>query len=73
MRRGDANDVVRNRGEGTFLLKLVHPVAQGSLSSAGRLTEKSLPRKVRFQERAAEVEEHIRKSGGRMEISILER
>ena len=59
-RRDDPNDMVRNRGEGTFLLKQIQPVVPGSTNSAGRLTEKNLPRKIRLQERAAEVEEHIR-------------
>ena len=72
-RRGDTNDVVRNRGEGTFLLKEVQAVAPGSANSAGRLTEKSIPRKLRLQERAAEVGEHIRAAGGRMEVTLLER
>ena len=72
-RTGDGNDVVRNRGEDTFLLKQIQPVVSGSSNSAGRLTEKSLPRKLRLQERAGEVQEHIREAGGRNEVSLLER
>ena len=72
-RRGDPNDMVRNRGEGTYLLKEIQAVVPGSVNSAGRLTEKSLPRKLRLQERAAEIEEHIRERGGSMEVSVLER
>ena len=45
----------------------------GSRDSAGRLTEKSIPRKLRLQERAAEMEEHIREGGGSMLVSLLER
>ena len=66
MRRGDPNNLVRNKGEGKFLLKQVQPVIPDSGKSAGRLTEKSLPRKIRLQERAGEVYEHIREAGGRM-------
>ena len=69
----DGNDVVRNRGEGTFVLKQIQPVVQGSAKSAGRLTDQNLPRKNRLQERAAEVEEHVRGRGGSMEVSTLER
>ena len=72
-RRGDGNDVVRNRGEGTYLLKQIQPVVPESAKSAGRLTEKSVPRKIRLQERAAEVEEHLREAGGRMQVTDLER
>ena len=73
VRSGDGDDVVRNRGEGTFLLKQIQPVIPGSAKSAGRLTEKGIPRKIRLQERAAEVEEHLREAGGTMEVTILER
>ena len=69
----DGDDVVRNRGEGTFLLKQVQPVVPESAKSAGRLSEKSIPRRIRLQERAAEVEEHIRAAGGRMLVTNLER
>ena len=72
-RKGDGDDVVRNRGEGTFLLKQIQPVVSGSANSAGRLTDKNLPRKIRLQERAAEVEEHIREVGGSMLVPDLER
>ena len=72
-RRGDGNDVVRNRGDATFILKQIQPVIPGSSNSAGRLTEKSVPRKIRLQERAAEVEEHLREAGGRMLVTDLER
>ena len=65
--------MIRNRGEGTYLLKEVQGVVPGSGNSAGRLTEKSMPRKLRLQERAAEVEEHIREGGGSMLVSLLER
>ena len=44
-----------------------------SAKSAGQLTDKSLPRKIRLQERSAEVEEHIREAGGEMLASDLER
>ena len=73
VRREDGDDVVRNRGQGTFLLKQVQPVVPESAKSAGRLTEKNIPRKIRLQERAAEVEEHIRAAGGRMLVTDLER
>ena len=73
VRRGDANDLVRNRGQGSYLLKQIQPVVPGSANSAGRLTEKSIPRKIRLQERAAEVEEHIRAAGGVMQVTDLER
>ena len=72
-RRGDANDVVRNRGGGTHLLKEIQPVIAGSANSAGRLTGESIPRKIRLQERAAEVEEHLRGAGGKMQVADLER
>ena len=73
VRRGDGGDVVRNRGEGTFLLKQIQPVVPDSAKSAGRLTEKNIPRKIRLQERAAEVEEHLRAAGGGMLVTDLER
>ena len=73
VRRSDGDDVVRSRGGGTFLLKQIQPVVPGSANSAGRLTEKSIPRKLRLQERAAEVEEHIRAAAGRMLVTDLER
>ena len=41
--------------------------------SAGTLTEKNLPRKIRLQERAADVAEHIREAGGSMPVVDLER
>ena len=65
--------MVRNRGEGTFLLKQIQPVVPESAKAAGRLTEKSVPRKIRLQERAAEVEEHLREAGGMMQVTDLER
>ena len=73
VRRGDGDDVVRNRGEGTFLLKQIQPVIPAKAKSAGRLTEKSIPRKIRLQERPAEVEEHLREAGGKMQVTDLER
>ena len=73
VRRNDPSDLVRNRGEGQFLLKQVQPVLPESREPAGRLTEKSLLRKLRLQECAAEVEEHLREAGGRMQVSDLER
>ena len=73
VRRDDGNDIVRNRGEGSFLLKQVQPVVPESREAAGRLTEKNIPRKLRLQERAGEVEEHIREAGGFMLVSDLER
>ena len=65
--------MVRNMGEGTYLLKQIQPVVPESGKSAGRLTIKSLPRKIRLQERAGEVEEHIREAGGQMPVADLER
>jgi hypothetical protein len=55
------------------MLKQIQPVVPDSAKSAGRLTEKSIPRKIRLQERAAEVEEHLRAAGGRMAVPDLER
>ena len=72
-RGGDGNGVVRNRGTGTYNLKEVQAVVPESGKIAGRLTKKSIPRKLRLQERAAEVEEHIRAAWGRMEVTLLER
>ena len=72
-RRGDPNDMVRNRGDGRFLLKQIQPVIPDILKSKGRLTEKSLPRKLRLQERAVEIEEHIRGAGGKIAMADLER
>ena len=37
------------------------------------MTEKSIPRKIRLQERAAEVEEHLRGAGGKIQVTDLER
>ena len=65
--------MVRNKGESTFLLKQIQPVVADSGKSAGRLTEKSLPRTIRLQERAGEIEEHIREAGGQMAVNDLER
>ena len=73
VRRGDGNDVVRNKGEGTFTLKQVQPVMSQSKEPLGRLTEKSIPRKLRLRERAEEVAEHISAAGGRMLVTDLER
>ena len=72
-RKGDPNDMVRNRGGGTFLLKEIQAVVPESGKSAGTLTEKNLPRKIRMQEHAGDLEEHIREAGSRMLISDLER
>lgn len=72
-RKDDGNDVVRNRSGGTFVLKEIQPVVPNSGKIAGRLIEKSLPRKIRLQERAGEIEEHIREVGGQMSVSDLER
>jgi len=44
-----------------------------SKEPAGRLTEKSIPRKLRLRERAEEVAEHISAAGGRMLVTDLER
>ena len=65
--------MLRNQGGGNFSLKQVQPVVPESGKSAGTLTEKNLPRKIRLQERAAEVEEHTREAGGEMLVSELER
>jgi hypothetical protein len=67
------NDVVKNKGGGEFILKQVQPVPPGSKEAAGSLTSKSIPRKVRLQDRAAEVAEHIQMAGGRVAVSDLER
>ena len=67
------NDVVKNRGTGEYLLNQVQPVVQGSREAAGQLTEKSIPRKIRLQERATEVAEHILVAGGGMAVTELER
>ena len=37
------------------------------------MTEKHIPRKVRLQERDAELEEHLREAGGRIAVNVLER
>ena len=42
-RKNDPNDMVRNKGEGTFLLKQIQPAVLGSGKAQGRLTEKTLP------------------------------
>ena len=73
IRKGDDNDTVRNKGDSTFLLKQIQPTVQGSAKPTGRHTEKTLPRKLRIQERAAELEEHVRMPGGRMAVSVSER
>ena len=65
--------MVKNRGNGEFLLKQVQPVVQGSREPAGQLAEKSIPRTNRLQERAAEVAGYILVAGGRMAVSELER
>ena len=72
-RKGDGNGTVRNRGEGKFLLQQIKPVVPESGKPAGRLTEKNLRRKIRLQERAAGLEEHIREARGKMALSDLER
>ena len=73
VRKGDENDTVRNRGEGTFLLKQIQPSAQGSSKSAGTLTERSPPRTIRLQELSLDLEEHICEAGSQMPITDLER
>ena len=64
--------MVRNRGEGTFLLKQVQPVPPTSERAVGRLTQKNVPRKARLADRAADVEEYVRSAGGSMQVAQLE-
>ena len=71
-RRVDPNDMVRNRGEGKFILKEVQAVVPGSAKAAGKLTENNLPRAIRLRERARDVEEHVRMGGGQIQLSLLE-
>ena len=60
---------------GTTYGKRGRESGNGSIRISGQLlsTEKSVPRKIRLQERAAEVEEHLREAGGRMQVTDLER
>ena len=55
---GDPPDKVRNTGQGEYLLKEIQPVPRGSANAAGRLTDKNLPRKIRLQERAKDLESY---------------
>ena len=57
------NDVVKNRGSGEFILKQIQPVLPANNEPTGQLIEKSIPKKIRLQERAAEVEEVVRMAG----------
>ena len=72
-RRDDPPDKVRNQGRGEFLLKMIQPVPRGSLNAAGRLTDKNLPRKIRLQERAKDLEAYISDIGGQIALNSLER
>jgi len=72
-RREDPPDKVRNTGQGEFLLKQIQPVPRGSLNAAGRLTDKNLPRKIRLQERAKDLEAYISDIGGQIALNSLER
>jgi hypothetical protein len=72
-RRDDPPDKVRNTGQGEYLLKQIQPVPRGSLNAAGRLTDKNLPRKIRLQERAKDLEAYISDIGGQIALNSLER
>jgi hypothetical protein len=73
-KRDDPPDKVRNTGTGEFLLKEVQAVPKGSIDAAGRLTDKNLPRKLRLQERAKDLEAYISDiGGGQIQLNSLER
>ncbi len=72
-KRDDPPDKVRNTGTGQFLLKEVQAVPRGSIDAAGRLTDKNLPRKIRLQERAKDLEAYISDIGGQIQLNSLER
>ena len=72
-RAGDPPDKVRNTGQGEYLLKEIQPVLRGSANAAGRLTDKNLPRKLRLQERAKDLEAYISDIGGQIALNSLER
>ena len=72
-RRDDPPDKVRNTGQGEYLLKQIQPVPRGSVNAAGQLTDKNLPRKIRLQERAKDLEAYISDIGGQIQLNSLER
>jgi hypothetical protein len=73
-KRDDPPDKVRNTGTGEFLLKEVQAVPKGSIDAAGRLTDKNVPRRLRLQERAKDLEAYISDiGGGQIQLNSLER
>ena len=63
-RRDDPLDRVSNTGRGEYLLKEIQVVPRTSANAAGRLTNKNLPRKIRLQEKAKDLEAYISDLGG---------
>jgi hypothetical protein len=62
--KGDPPNLARNTAKGQHLLKETQPVLCGSVTAAGRLTDKNLSRKLRLQERAKDLEAFISDIGG---------
>lgn len=70
---GAENDRMRNKGVGTCLLQQIQPVAQGNPKSDGTLTEKSIPRKLRWEGKLDVMQHMISESGWRIAVNDVER
>ncbi len=65
-------DKVTNASGKTFLLKNTQAVPQGSRKPLGRLTDATIPRKTRYQERANDVIDFLAERGGEMTLVSFE-
>ncbi len=65
-------DKVTNASGRSFLLKNVLAVPKGSVKAMGRLTDVTIPRKARYQERANDVIDMLAQRGGEMTLVAFE-
>jgi hypothetical protein len=65
-------DQVTNTSNKSFLLKHTQAVPKGSTAPIGRLTDSSIPRKSRYQERANDVVEMLAGRGSQMTLAAFE-
>ena len=65
-------DQVTNTSNNSFLLKHTQAVPKGSTAPVGRLTDASIPRKSRYQERANDVVEMLAGRGSQMTLVAFE-
>jgi hypothetical protein len=71
--RNVKGDRVMNTSGKSFLLTNVQPVPKGSTRPLGRMTDVTLSRKTRFEERANDVVEMIAGRGGQMNFTNFEK